>query len=823
MKKIISLFGAALLLAGSVSTSVALANKNESYSPTFATYTNGDAETYYNSISDSLRDNDLLGSLRSLNNRKRQKTIGYNSLGSYYKYTDYDVNTIQYDDEHQPYSNNYVAFYSGEVKSGMSGMNKEHVWPDSRGGNLVEKDIHMPRPTLSSDNSSRGNSFYVEDANSTTSGWDPKFANPSDITYRGDSARIIFYSVIASDQLSLIDETNDNKNNKTMGKLADLIKWHLQYPVLQREINRNEGAEYLQGNRNPFIDHPEYVCRVWGNTNDATKALCANDPYEQKAPESLTLNKSTADIKVYETLQLSVASVSPEDATKNVAWSSGDSSIATISESGLVTGKGVGSTTITATSVMDANVKATCVVNVAEPEPIALTGASVSPASISLFAGETQQITVSITPSFVYPLATISYESNNTSVATVSSDGLVTAVAEGETSIKILVIQGDVVIEKNVPISVSKKLVPEYELITSTSTLANDDKVVLAIDLDGKGVTGCSTDKADASNNKEEWVNYVVKNASSNGFNLYDETAAQYIAEPSSSSNTFKYEDVGGLLTVDETGRLIGNGKYLAANNAYNRFYRIGSNYPAFHVYRVNAGSDVPPVDEGIHVTSVTLNESEIELDIEGTAELTATVLPENATNKAVTWSSSNESIATIENGLVTAIAAGSAAITVTTVDGAKTATCEVTVLEGEVPPIEPEVIEVTSVSLDKSSSELTIGNTLQLTATINPENATNKNVRWSTDNQFIATVSETGLVTAVSVGTVHITVTTEDGEKTATCEITIKRKDDSGGESGGESPKVSCGGNVVATSVILSSISLVGIVLLLIKKYKEK
>ena len=68
-----------------------------------------------------------------------------------------------------------------------------------------------------------------------------------------------------------------------MGKLSDLLKWNINYPVLDREKTRNEGAEYLQGNRNPFIDHPEYACKIWGNTNSTTKSICDNATYPTDA------------------------------------------------------------------------------------------------------------------------------------------------------------------------------------------------------------------------------------------------------------------------------------------------------------------------------------------------------------------------------------------------------------------------------------------------------------------------------------------------------------------------------------------------------------
>ena len=70
--------------------------------------------------------------------------------------------------------------------------------------------------------------------------------------------------------------SKDNPDNM-MGRLSHMIKWNEQYPVMDREQRRNSGAEYLQGNRNPFIDHPEFACKIWGNENDATREYCHLD------------------------------------------------------------------------------------------------------------------------------------------------------------------------------------------------------------------------------------------------------------------------------------------------------------------------------------------------------------------------------------------------------------------------------------------------------------------------------------------------------------------------------------------------------------------
>ena len=167
-----------------------------------------------------------------------------------------------------------------------------------------------------------------------------------------------------------------------------------------------------------------------------------------------------------------------------------------------------------------------------------------------------------------------------------------------------------------------------------------------------------------------------------------------------------------------------------------------------------------------IPVTGITLDKTSYEFTEGDEFTLIATVNPENATNKNISWSSSNTSVATVDNGKVKALKAGTATITVKTEDGNKTATCEITV-NAKVYPVE-------SISLDKAWCEMTEGDEFTLIATVNPENATNKNITWSSSNTAVATV-DNGKVKALKAGTATITVKTEDGNKTATCEITVR------------------------------------------------
>lgn len=169
-----------------------------------------------------------------------------------------------------------------------------------------------------------------------------------------------------------------------------------------------------------------------------------------------------------------------------------------------------------------------------------------------------------------------------------------------------------------------------------------------------------------------------------------------------------------------------------------------------------------------VNVTGVTVNPTSLSL-VEGeTGDLTATVSPSNADNASVTWDSSDKSVATVSNGKVTAVKAGSANITVKTVDGGFTASCTVTV--------SAKVIDVSSVSLSKTELTLTEGDSETITATVKPDDATDKTVEWSTSDETVATVAD-GVVTAVKEGTA--TITAKAGEKTATCAVTVKAKGD--------------------------------------------
>lgn len=168
-------------------------------------------------------------------------------------------------------------------------------------------------------------------------------------------------------------------------------------------------------------------------------------------------------------------------------------------------------------------------------------------------------------------------------------------------------------------------------------------------------------------------------------------------------------------------------------------------------------------------VSSVSLSKTSVSIYTTKSATLSATVLPETATDKSVTWTSSNTKVATVSSkGKVTAVGAGTATITCTSSNGIA-ATCTVKVLKKT---------EVTSISLNKTSFNIYKGKTYTLKATVNPSDATFRDVEWTTSNKKIATVDSNGKVTAKKAGTVTITCTSVDNPMAKkTCKVTVKVK----------------------------------------------
>ena len=167
-----------------------------------------------------------------------------------------------------------------------------------------------------------------------------------------------------------------------------------------------------------------------------------------------------------------------------------------------------------------------------------------------------------------------------------------------------------------------------------------------------------------------------------------------------------------------------------------------------------------------IPVTGIVLSPVSLTVSIGSSQQLASTIAPGNASNKNLSWNSNNTAVATVSaTGMVTAVSIGTATITVTTEDGGKTATTAITTTNQ---------IFVSSVAVSPTNATIAMGNQQQLTVTILPAEASNKNTTWTSSNTNVATVNSLGLVTSVAAGTCTITVTTQDGNKNAIAAITV-------------------------------------------------
>jgi uncharacterized protein YjdB len=164
-----------------------------------------------------------------------------------------------------------------------------------------------------------------------------------------------------------------------------------------------------------------------------------------------------------------------------------------------------------------------------------------------------------------------------------------------------------------------------------------------------------------------------------------------------------------------------------------------------------------------VPVTGITVNNSSVTISVTQALQISASIVPANATNQNVIWSTNNSGVATVVNGLIIGVSIGSAIITVTTQDGNFTATVNVTVQSG-----------VISVSVNQTSVRLQPNQTVQIIATVLPTNAPNKAVTWSSSNTNIVRVSNTGIITGVANGNAIVTVRTQNNNKTATVNVAV-------------------------------------------------
>ncbi len=401
--------------------------------------------------------------------------------------------------------------------------------------------------------------------------------------------------------------------------------------------------------------------------------------------------------------------------------------------------------------------------------------------TLTIEKGKTAQLEATVLPENATD-PTVTWTSSNTEVATVDeATGEITAVSEGTTTITAAAGEQTAACEVTVA-SVSLTdlaLKVGDEAAAPEAVIKPDDIEILWSTDDEEGnvitideVTGKVTPVASGTANVTATIKGTEISASckvtvTNPLTKINLDAMNIVkgaedgeityttvpAKPDAFTATFESSDTTVFTVVENSGKF------------YVHAVEVGE---ADLIAKVDAKEvgrcTVKVTDKLVPAESIELDKTALELKVGGTDVLKATVSPADSTDKVV-WTSDKPDIASVENGTVTANAAGTATITATA--GEKTATCTVTVNE--------KTIAITSVSLDKTEATVVEGETVELTATVKPDTATeDKTVTWTSSDEKVATVKD-GIVTAVSEG--KATITAAAGTKSASCEITVTKK----------------------------------------------
>lgn len=423
--------------------------------------------------------------------------------------------------------------------------------------------------------------------------------------------------------------------------------------------------------------------------------LSCNQREEEIEVTSVSITQSAIEMIIGESFQLE-ATVSPSNAAdKTVTWSSANTSIAKVSSSGLVTAVTKGTTTVTASAGRKSS---TCQITV-NNNVVAVTSVQLDQTELTMEKGQSVILKATVMPDDATERS-IQWKSLDETVVSVDANGKVTAVAGGST--RVIAKAGDIEAVCSVTV-----IVPVQQISL--------DRETLSLEVGSSATLVAQIKPDDATDKTVSW----------------------------SSSNA-------QIATVDEKGMVtaLSQGEATITASAGGK----------------SAVCSVVASEKYVAVISITLNEAELSL-VKGQSEtLTAIVKPDDATDKTVTWSSSNPEIVTVDqSGKVEAVSGGKA--TISAKAGEKYSACDIIV-----------TVPVASVTLDQQEMTLEEGQEGLLKVTISPDDATEKAVTWSTSDPNIATVGD-GKVTGIKEGTA--TITARAGGKEASCQVSVKHNPD--------------------------------------------
>ena len=438
--------------------------------------------------------------------------------------------------------------------------------------------------------------------------------------------------------------------------------------------------------------------QVTATTRDGSKLTAACNVTVNARAESLTFDVGEKTIGIGETFMI-VPNVKPEGASPQLTWKSSDPAVAYVDANGRVEGFKTGTANITATTTDGSNLTATCRVTVIKYA----TSIALNHDELTLYAGEKATLTATVKPGDATDKS-VSWASSDEEVVKVSQTGEMTAVGTGHAQVTATTRDGS-------------------NLTAACNVTVNARAESLTFDVEEKSISVGET------------------------FTLTPNV------QPEEASPRLTWESSDPAVAhVDENGHVEGITSGTADITATTT---DGSNLTATcHVTVIK------------YVSSIELNEDEMTLFAGETKKLIATVIPMDATNRTLAWTSTDEAVATVEDGIVTARSKGSASIIATSTDGSNIqAVCHVTV-----------GAQAESLTFDVEEKTINVGETFTLVPNVQPEGASPR-LTWKSSDPAVAYVDGNGRVEGFKTGTADITATTTDGsDLTATCRVTVIR-----------------------------------------------
>ncbi len=403
-----------------------------------------------------------------------------------------------------------------------------------------------------------------------------------------------------------------------------------------------------------------------------------------------------------------------------------------------------------------------------------VTSITLNEASKNLVVGDTFQLIATVLPSDATN-KDVTWNSSNSDVASIDRAGMVTALKAGNTTVTVTS-NSKSTVKATCTVTVNAKQVPP----------SVDEMVIIpSVVTSGTSITSSSFNYHDIEvssasvNNVYGTGEESMRLGSSNRNGSVKFTFKDALVIKKITVAAKKYEsDSGCQLKVSTSAETTAKTKSISNSSYVDYVYSFSSQNESTWFQLENSGSrkrvivslikiEAEPLVK-IYPSSISLENTDV--NVGSAVQLTPTFTPSATNQKSVVWDSSDKSVATVSStGLVTGLKAGTTTITATgkAEDGSDVVgSCTVTVKN----------VSVSGVSLSQTTLNISVGKEKTLEPTISPSNATNKNVTWKSNNTSIATVTN-GVVKGVSIGSTTITVTTEDGNKTATCAVTVSEQ----------------------------------------------